>query len=452
MRLRPLYENGLNPRQQSVPCWILSRNECPTYALGCNVLNVQSGIPVVLRTNTIDAHTREGLFSPHRHVAVVATLVGVMFIATTLPTPLYVIYEHTFRFSRVTLTLVYAVYVVGNLVALLLLGRTSDIIGRRKVSLAAIAIATVSTIFFLFARDTAWLFWARIFNGVAVGLTAGTATAWITELDPNQDRARAAVITTTSNFLGLALGSLLAGVLAQYEPWPLRLTFVVYLGLLAALAILIARTRETVTRRESGLNALLTWPRLGVPSGLGAPFTAPALTVFGGMALAAFYAALIPSILAENLGEPNHAVAGLVVAEFATVVAITIVLTRRLESRSAMLGGLALLPFGLALLVAAQAGGSVPVLLIGTVASGISSALGYRGSLQVVNEIAPSDRRAEMVSTYFVVGFAGNALSVIGVGVISSFTSPLAASIVFAVTIAVFAGVALIIARRYLPE
>jgi MFS family permease len=165
-----------------------------------------------------------------------------------------------------------------------------------------------------------------------------------------------------------------------------------------------------------------------------------------------FYAALIPSILAENLGEPNHAVAGFVVAEFATVVGITIVLTRRVESRTAMLAGLALLPLGLALLVAAQAGRSVPVLLFGTVASGISSALGYRGSLQVVNEIAPSDRRAEMVSTYFVVGFAGNALSVIGVGVISSFASPLIASIVFAVTIAVFAGVALIIARRYLPK
>ncbi len=378
-----------------------------------------------------------------------------MFIATTLPTPLYVIYEHTFGFSPVTLTLIYAVYVVyvvGNLAALLLLGRTSDIIGRRKVSLAAIAIAALSTFLFLLAHGTALLFWARIFNGVAVGLTAGTATAWITELDPNQDRARAAVITTTSNFLGLAIGSLLAGVLAQYEPWPLRLTFAVYLALLAALTILIAQTRETVTRRKGGLNVLLTWPRLGMPSRLAAAFIAPALTVFCGMALAAFYAALIPSILAENLDEPNHAVAGLVVAEFAIVVAITIVLTRRLESRTAMLGGLALLPLGLALLVVAQAVGSVPVLLFGTVASGISSALGYRGSLQVVNEIAPSDRRAEMVSTYFVVGFAGNALSVIGVGVISSFVSPLAASIVFAVTIAVFAVVALIVARQSLSK
>jgi MFS family permease len=117
-----------------------------------------------------------------------------------------------------------------------------------------------------------------------------------------------------------------------------------------------------------------------------------------------------------------------------------------------MLSGLALLPVGLALLVAAQAVGSVSVLLVGTVASGISCALGYRGSLQVVNEIAPPDRRAEMVSTYFVVGFAGNALSVIGVGIISSFVSPLTASAVFAATIAVFAVAALLVARRYLPR
>jgi MFS family permease len=134
------------------------------------------------------------------------------------------------------------------------------------------------------------------------------------------------------------------------------------------------------------------------------------------------------------------------------VVSITIVVTRNATSRTAMLAGLALLPPGLALLVVSQAGGSMPILLAGTLVSGISAALGYRGSLQVVNEIAPSDRRAEMVSTYFVAGFAGNALPIIGVGVISTLASALIASIVFAITIAVFAGVALIIAWRYLPE
>ena len=168
----------------------------------------------MLRTNTIDARTRESIARARRHVAVVASLVGVMFVATTLPTPLYVIYEHTFGFSRVTQTLVYAVYVVGNLVALLLLGRISDIVGRRKVSLAAIAVAVVSTLLFLFASGTGWLFWARILNGLAIGLTAGTGTAWITELDPDQDRSRASFITTSSNFLGPATGS----SLAAYSP------------------------------------------------------------------------------------------------------------------------------------------------------------------------------------------------------------------------------------------
>jgi MFS family permease len=320
------------------------------------------------------------------------------------------------------------------------------------VSLAAIAIAALSTFLFLFAHDTAWLFWARIFNGLAIGLTAGTATAWITELDPDQDRARASFITTSSNFLGLAIGSSSAGLLAQYEPWPLQLPFVVYLFVLAILVILIVRTRETVAARGRGVDALLQWPRLGVPARLRAQFIAPAVTVFGAMALVGFYAALIPSILAENLWETSHAVAGLVVGALMLVVSITIVVTRNVTSRSAMLAGLALMMPSVALLVAAQAEGSMTILLAGTLVSGASAALGYRGSLQVVNEIAPSDGRAEMVSTYFVAGFAGNALPVIGVGVISTVASPVIASIIFAVTIAVFAVVALIVAKQYLSK
>jgi MFS family permease len=170
------------------------------------------------------------------------------------------------------------------------------------------------------------------------------------------------------------------------------------------------------------------------------------------MALVGFYAALIPSILAENLWETSHAVAGLVVGALMLVVSITIVVTRNVTSRSAMLAGLALMLPSVALLVAAQAEGSMTILLAGTLVSGASAALGYRGSLQVVNEIAPSDGRAEMVSTYFVAGFAGNALPVIGVGVISTVASPVIASIIFAVTIAVFAVVALIVAKQYLSK
>ena len=49
-------------------------------------------------------------------------MIGVLFAGSTAVTPLYVIYKREFGFSQISLTLIYAVYVIGNLTALLLLG------------------------------------------------------------------------------------------------------------------------------------------------------------------------------------------------------------------------------------------------------------------------------------------------------------------------------------------
>src|SRR5262245_35379256 len=109
-----------------------------------------------------------------------------------------------------------------------------------------------------------------------------------------------------------------------------------------------------------------------------------------------------------------------------------------------MMWSLALMIPAAAAVVAAQASASLWVMLGATAGVGVSAGLGYRGSLDVINKIAPADKRAAVVSSYFVCCFAGNALPVIGVGVLSSFTTMVAADIVFACMIAVFAVVALI--------
>jgi MFS family permease len=374
-----------------------------------------------------------------------AAIACVAFMGSTIPSPLYPVYEQQFGFSTITLTLIYAVYVVGNLAALLLFGGTSDVKGRRVVALWSIGLAALCGIAYLVAAATVWLFIARLLSGLAIGLASGTATAWIAELDPDGDRARATQIMTGSNFLGLALGAGMAGLLAQYAPAPLRLSYIIYLVLLAALALFVSRTEETV-RPSGDKSAVQT--HLGVPEEIRAQFLAPAVAVFGAMALVGFYAALVPTILSEALGETSHAVAGGVIFELTLVVAIAIVLTAKLASRTAMLWGLGLMVPALALLVAAQGFGSMPILLVGTAVGGLSAALGYRGSLQVVNRITPGDRRAAVVSTYFVCGFSGNALPVIGVGVLATLTNPLTASGVFACTIGAFAVIALVLGYR----
>ena len=100
--------------------------------------------------------------------------------------------------------------------------------------------------------------------------------------------------------------------------------------------------------------------------------------------------------------------------------ALAVFATRMLHSRSAMLAGLALMLPSVGLLVGAQYAQSLLLLLLGTSVAGLAAALGYRGSLQVINQIAPAERRAEVVSSYLLAGFVGNSIPIIGVRTVCS--------------------------------
>ncbi|TIV92169.1 MAG: MFS transporter, partial [Mesorhizobium sp.] len=98
---------------------------------------------------------------------------------------------------------------------------------------------------------------------------------------------------------------------------------------------------------------------------------------------------------------------------------------------------------------AAQVFASMALMIVATAFCGVAAALGYRGGLQVVNHIAPADRRAEVVSAFFICCFCGNALPVIGIGVLSSLTNATVASLAFAGMITIFSLVALGFGARY---
>ncbi|QQO22986.1 MFS transporter [Bradyrhizobium diazoefficiens] len=393
--------------------------------------------------------TARSEFGKTATIVVVGCLIGALFAGSTVATPLYVIYKQQLGFSQITLTLIYAVYVVGNLTALLIFGRMSDQVGRRRAAVLAIGIAIVGALVFLFAHGVASLYIARVLSGLAIGIGASTGTAWLAELIAERDRSRATVIATIANFAGLGLGALIAGLLAEYVALPLRTPFIVYLAPLVVVAALLAFAHETVDRPLAAFTQLSVRPRASVPPSIRPQFVAPAVTGFGAMALVAFFAALAPSVLANELHVTSHAIAGAIFLELASAVAIVIALTRSMSNSAAMLWSLGLMLPSLALIVTAQFAVSLGVMIVATAACGVAAGLGYRGSLQVVNQIAPDDRRAEVVSAYFICCFLGNALPVIGIGVLSTVINSTVASLVFATTIAVFAVVALVFGLKY---
>ena len=384
-------------------------------------------------------------------LAIVAAELGTVFVGAILPTPLYPLYRVAFGFSGVTLTLVYAVYVLGNVAALLLFGRLSDQVGRRNVSLPAIGCGIAGAVVFAAASGTVWLFAARALSGFSTGLASGTATAWIAELYADGGRGAAARIAAAANFFGCAAGPLIGGLAAQFAAAPLQLPFLVYIAMLCSVAAAVVFAPETVLKPKRLREASLK-PRFGVPQRIWVAFVAPATAAFATFALIAFYAALIPNLLADSLHQPAPLVAGAIAGELFGIAAITILSTGRLGSRAAMLSALALLLPSVWLLVGAEVAHSLPLLVMAAALGGIAGGLGYRGSLEVINRIAPADRRAEVVSSYLVACFAGNSLPVIGIGLLSAAVGALFAHKTFAAVITVLAGIAALTEVKYAPE
>ncbi|MGH7684728.1 MAG: MFS transporter, partial [Vulcanimicrobiaceae bacterium] len=169
-----------------------------------------------------------------RPIIAISALLAAAFMGSTLVSPLWGLFQRKFGFSEITLTLIYAAYVVGNLAALLFFGRLSDQLGRRKIGVPAVAIGIVAALLFLFARSEAWLYVARALSGFSVGMASGTGTAWLAEIYGESQRGPATVMATVANQIGIAIGPLMAGILGQYAPMPLELPFVAYIVVLIA--------------------------------------------------------------------------------------------------------------------------------------------------------------------------------------------------------------------------
>ncbi|MFJ6793475.1 MFS transporter [Streptomyces sp. NPDC091268] len=342
---------------------------------------------------------------------------AVCMAGTTLPTPLYGLYQEEFGFSELTVTVVYAVYAFAVIGVLLLAGNASDAVGRRPVLLAGLGCAAASAVCFLCATGMGWLYAGRLLSGVSAGLFTGAATVYVLELAPPGGASRATFVATAANMGGLGCGPLIAGVLAQYAPWPLHLPFAVHLALVAASAAVLLRLGETVGERRP-LGAVRP-QRPGVPARARAVFGPAAIAAFAGFALFGVFTSVSPAFLAQSLDVHDHAVSGLVVAlAFFSSTAGQFAVGRVGVGRSLPLGCAVLLA-GLALLAGALWWKLAVLMVSSAVVGGVGQGLAFRGALTAVAEASPADRRAAVVSTLFVVAYAGISLPVIGVGVLA---------------------------------
>ena len=371
-----------------------------------------------------------------------ATMLG-----TTLPTPLYVIYQAQWHFSAAIVTVTFAAYAVAVLATLLLAGRSSDQAGRKPVLAVALGASALSTVVFILAPNVGVLIAARILSGLSAGLMTGTATAALTELVPASASRRASLVATVVNMGGLGLGPLIAGLFAQYGPHPTVLVFEVYLAVLAAAGVCLFLVPETVSPRR---RPTVRFAGLDIPERGRGEFAAAAVAAFAAFSLLGLFSALAPTFLGTVLHQSSHAVQGAVVFLLLAVGALTQILLFRFSSRRVVMAGLGLFLAALALIVAALAQAGMALFLAGTIVGGAAVGAVFLGSLATANRLAPPGRRGQTISTFFVACYAGLIIPVIGVGVASGFIGDFAAVLAFSILLAILCVFSLASIRKAL--
>ncbi|AWE54402.1 MFS transporter [Streptomyces nigra] len=365
---------------------------------------------------------------------------------TTLPTPLYGLYREEIGFSQFLITVIFAVYAVGVIVALLLAGNFSDVLGRRPIIFTALVLSVLSALCFLFEDGLPLLFVGRVFSGFAAGLLSGAATAAVTDLARPDERARAAFAATAANMGGLGCGPLLAGVLAEYAPHPLRLPYLVHIGMLAVAMVLVAALPESVHRPVP--RPPLRPEGMVVPPQTRSVFVPAGLASFAGFSVLGLFTAVAPSFAAQYLGVDNLAVAGAIV--------LTVFLASTAGQLTGRTGPGRALPLGCAILIAgcvligsSLLAESLWVLIAGAVVAGIGQGMSFRASVAGVARAAPEEQRGATISALFVAAYVGISLPVVGIGALSVPLGLRSAGLIFVgCVIVVAAAVTVHLARR----
>lgn len=197
--------------------------------------------------------------------------VTAVFVLSNAATPLYVLWQRDIGFSKGTLTVVFAFYIVGLLGSLLVCGVVSDRLGRRPVLLPALGLALAACVIFATATGVTALIVARLFTGIAVGAVVSAGMAAVTDVAGQERKRLAALLASCAMVFGAGLGPLLAGVLSETLPAPTVTVFLVEMALLATAVLAVLRMP---IQRPATAPAKGAWIRVpGVPRGHGRQLT-----------------------------------------------------------------------------------------------------------------------------------------------------------------------------------
>lgn len=364
--------------------------------------------------------------------------------ASSAPTPLYGIYRDSWGFSAIMLTVVFGVYAISVLLALLMFGSISDHIGRRPVIVGALLLDAVSMAVFMTATAVPALIVARLLQGLATGAATSALAAGLVDLD----HQRSPLINSVAPMIGLAVGALGASILVQFAPAPMQLTFFVLAVLLLVQALGACFLPETAAQRPGILAAML--PVVTVPAHAWRILFLVAPIDIAAWALGGFYLSLGPTLTRHVTGVDAPVMGGVMVFALTASAALAVLLLRSWPARRMVTFGAGALVLGVTTTLGGVVAGSGGLFFVGTAVSGTGFGLGFLGALRMLLPVAQPHERAGLMAAFYILSYLSFSVPVLMAGFLTNAFGLITASVYYGGALIVLA-VAAWVGTRSMP-
>jgi predicted MFS family arabinose efflux permease len=364
-----------------------------------------------------------------------AAAIALFLAASSAPSPIYAIYAQQWHFSAFTLTFIFAVYAVTLLAALLALGTLSDRLGRKTVILVALGILAAGELFFLCAQGVAWLVVARALQGLATGLLTSAASAALLDLVPPKRPGLPALVNSSVSTVGITLGAVGSGALAQYARHPTRLVYVVLLIVIVALtAAIIVRMDETVSFPRSSQAR-----RWGVPPDLRRPFLRALPGLIATWAISGFYLSLGSSLASLITHSSNHLLTISLVAILSAAASISPLVLRGWSARTTTVFGCGLLAASTGATALAVSLSNPVILWVSAFTGGLGFGAGFVGALRSLLPLAQPSERGSLAASIYTVAYLSFSVPVIGAGILTVQIGLRPTAVIFSIAVSLLA-------------
>ncbi|MFG2072441.1 MFS transporter [Nonomuraea maritima] len=337
-------------------------------------------------------------------VSAVFSLVAV-FAAVGSTIPLFNIYRAEDGFSNAGISLTVVAYSAATLGTLLVLGRLSNHVGRRPTAIAGLALLVLGCLVLLNVHHIGVLIAGRLLMGLGAGLASSSLPAYIVDAAPRRPVWLAAVASSQTVMLGLAVGAVASGALVQFGPWPRELIYVVVVALLVLSAVLVAISSETVTPAPGGWRSLR--PSVRVPVRVRRLLPVAAAVLLPTWATGSFYQAFVPALVQDQLHTDSPLVLGLTFAAYMAPSAVGAPLGGRFSPAAAqsigMLGFLA----GWVGMLTGIITGALPLFVAATIVAGAAQGIAISAVTRGLLHGSGLTERASIFAVVYLLSYSG---------------------------------------------